>query len=60
MSSSQNKMTDATEEAGQETKTNGLRFTPLRSHAIPARASHREAVRDSALSRLIPVARLQT
>ena len=60
MSSSQNQMTDATEEAGQGTKTNGLRFTPLRSYAIPARAHHKDARGESALSRLIPAARLRS
>jgi hypothetical protein len=58
MSRARNMMTDATE-AGQEPKTDGLRFTPLRSYVTRARALSRDAGSDLALSRLIPLPRLQ-
>jgi len=37
-----------------------LRFTPLRSHVLRARALTQDARNETALSRLIPVPRLET
>jgi hypothetical protein len=48
------------EETGKDRETEkSLRFTPLRSYVSRARALAREPRRESALSRLIAVPRLQ-
>jgi len=43
-----------------ETQGQSLRFTPLRSHVLRARALTRETREELVLSRLIPTPRLQT
>jgi len=45
---------------GRETQGQSLRFTPLRSHVLRARALTRETREELFLSRLVPTPRFQT
>lgn len=49
-----------TQSKDRDLQGRSLRFTPLRSNVLRARALTRDARSETALSRLIPVPRLQT